>query len=46
MNFDWGKKFFPLTKGKKLVTLAIMISKVTFSRGSWHPTPSNLEKFL
>ena len=30
MNLEWGKKFFPLTKGEKMVTLAIMIAKVTF----------------
>ena len=33
-------------KRPQKVFLAFMIAKNTFSRGFWHPTPSNFEKFL
>ena len=46
MNFKWGKKFFPLTNGKKLSTLAITIHYSTLkfvepnkvSHGTWKQT--------
>ena len=46
INSNGGEKFFPVTYGEKTAVLAIKIANNTFSRGFWHPTPSNFEKFL